>query len=211
MKNSSKAIVGEVQVASTDSRVRRLIPYMSYYYPNNEHNFYPLEYLPTVSPHPPHSIESFRMHFHSTTTRRCVRSHHNRRSQTSRCFTAALNTRNRGPPSRPASFTKPARSRTSITRPSNRRCSRATTATATSRPSRSSVRKPSTRTFSRRSWTPTSCRASSSRFLRPKICRTRSTRRSGRIECTAPTARCTNELSPLAATHSAHRTASTSQ
>jgi hypothetical protein len=51
MRMSNKSIAGEVQMTSSDSRIRRLIPYMSYYYPQHEYNNYPLEYLPMVGKH----------------------------------------------------------------------------------------------------------------------------------------------------------------
>jgi hypothetical protein len=51
MRISNKTIEGEVQVTSSDNRIRRLIPYSSYYYPQpqQEYSNFPLEYLPFVS------------------------------------------------------------------------------------------------------------------------------------------------------------------
>ena len=47
MRISNKTIEGEVP--SNDKRIRRLIPYYRTYYPQQEFNNYPLEYLPYVS------------------------------------------------------------------------------------------------------------------------------------------------------------------
>lgn len=45
---SNRTIDGEIQVTS-DSRLRRLIPYMSYYYPGNDYKNYQSEFLPVVN------------------------------------------------------------------------------------------------------------------------------------------------------------------
>lgn len=46
---TNKTIGGEVQIIS-DKRFRRLIPYMSYYYPGNDFN-YPVDFMPMVRIH----------------------------------------------------------------------------------------------------------------------------------------------------------------
>lgn len=45
---SNKTVDGEVQITS-DTRVRRLIPYMSFYHPGHEYSYNPLEFLPVVN------------------------------------------------------------------------------------------------------------------------------------------------------------------
>lgn len=52
---SNKTVDGEIQQITSDTRVRRLIPYMSYYYPGHEYPYNPLEFLPMVNV-PPTSI-----------------------------------------------------------------------------------------------------------------------------------------------------------
>lgn len=47
LSHKSNKTIGDVQAAS-DTRIRRLIPYMSYHNPGNDYNYNPMEFLSLV-------------------------------------------------------------------------------------------------------------------------------------------------------------------